>query len=197
MKKIFLLLLLVSAIFFGFERLSETQTKPEKVESEPDQSKPKIVVRKPDEPAALEYDSGTARFLVGSEDTNGAFSIVEMIEKPSYKTPLHRHNNWDESFYVLEGTLTAKIADKVYELPAGSYILIPRGTPHGQANFGKVPVKLLLTIAPSGFERHLKDRVELFKTIKPDNPEFPKQFDELSKKNKEFIEILGTWDYQK
>jgi quercetin dioxygenase-like cupin family protein len=68
---------------------------------------------------------------------------------------------------VLEGVLTAKIADKTYELPAGSYILIPRGTPHGQANFEKVPVKVLVTITPSGFEQHIKDRIELFKTVNP------------------------------
>ncbi len=197
MKKIILLVLLGSALFFSFERVLKTQTKPEKIQFVPDENKPKIVVRKPGEPDELTYDSGVAKFLVNSEDTNGAFSLVEMMEKPGYKTPLHRHNHWDESFYVLEGTLTAKIADKIYELPAGSYILIPRGTPHGQANFGKVPVKLLLTISPSGFERHLKDRVELFKTVKPDNPEFPKKFDELRRKNAELIEILGNWDYQK
>ena len=53
--------------------------------------------------------------------------------------PLHVHKGWDESFYVLQGTLTAKVADSVYTLPAGSYIPIPRGTPQGQANFGSVP----------------------------------------------------------
>src|SRR2546423_10483450 len=197
MKKILLLVLLVSAVSFGFVRLSKTQTKPEKIQSEQDKNKPELVVRKPGEPEALAYDSGMARFLVNGEDTKGAFSLLELTEKPGRKTHWHRHNNWDESFYVLEGVLTAKVADKIYELPAGSYILIPRGTPHGQGNFGKVPVKLLLTIKPSGFEQVFKDRVELFKTVKPDNPEFPKKFDEIRRKNSQFIEVLGTWDYQK
>ncbi len=98
---------------------------------------------------------------------------------------------------MLEGTLTAKVEDKIYELPAGSYILIPRGTPHGQANFGKVPVKLLLTIRPSGFEKMFKDRVELNKTVKPDNPAFKDKFNEIRRKNAENVEILGTWDIQK
>jgi len=197
MKKILLLMLLVFALFFGFERLSETQTKPEKIQSEQDKNKPKIVALKPGEPKELPYDGGVARFLVNSEDTHGAWSLMELTEKPGYKTAWHRHNNMDESFYVLEGVLTAKIADKTYELPAGSYILIPRGTPHGQANFGKVPVKVLVTITPSGFEQLIKDRIELFKTVKPDHPDFPKKLNELRRKNIEHVEVLGTWDVQK
>ncbi len=197
MKRILLLVLLVSALFFSFERVAETQTKPDKIQSEQDKNKPKIVALKSGEPNELAYDAGVIRFLVNSEDTNGAWSLVKMTEKPGYKTPLHRHNHWDESFYVLEGVLTAKIADKTYELPAGSYILIPRGTPHGQGNFGKVPVEVLMTITPSGFEEMFKDRVELFKTVKPSNPAFPEKFNELRRKHAEHLEILGTWDIQK
>lgn len=154
---------------------------------------PKIIAHSAGEPAELLYDFGKARLLVDSADTKGAWSLVEITEQPSYKTPLHRHTSCDESFYVLEGTLTAKVADSIYTLPTGSYILIPQGTPHGQANFGTVPVKLLLTIQPSGFERHLKDRVNLFKTVKPDSPEFPNRMDLLRKKNAQYIEVLGPW----
>jgi quercetin dioxygenase-like cupin family protein len=117
--------------------------------------------------------------LASSEDTGGAWSLVEVTEMPGYKTRLHRHNYTDEAYYVLEGVLTAKIADKTYELPAGSYIVIPRGTPHAQGNFGKVPVKVLLTMTPSGFEGSFKDRAELFKTVKPDHPNFTKMREEM------------------
>src|SRR5688572_17947719 len=116
---------------------------------------------------------------------------------PGYKMNLHRHNSTDEGFYVLEGVLTVKINDKTSEYPAGSYVLIPRGTPHAQGNLGKVPVRLLLTITPSGFERSFKDRVELFKTIKPDHPDFRKKREENAKKGKYDVEFLEVWDTQK
>jgi quercetin dioxygenase-like cupin family protein len=167
--------------------------------SSTDSNKPKpvnmgVVVHQKGEPAELSYDFGKVRLLVDSAHTQGQWSLIEITEQPGYKTPIHRHNSWDESFYVLEGTLTAKVADSVYELPAGSYILIPRGTAHAQANFGTVPVKLLLSITPSGFERHIKDRVALFSLIKPDNPLFPMKMDSLRKKNAKYIEILGPWN---
>ena len=197
MKKILLLVILVSALFFSFERLSETQTKPDKPLSEQDKNKSKIIALKSGEPAELSYDGGTVRFLASSEDTGGASSLVELKEMPGYKTNLHRHNNTDEAFYVLEGVLTIKINDKTSEYPAGSYVLIPRGTPHAQGNLGKVPVKLLLTITPSGFEQSFKGRVELFKTIKPDHPDFRKMREELTRKGKYDVEFLSVWDTQK
>ena len=197
MKKILLFVLLASALFFSFERLSETQTKPEEIQPEQDKNRPKIVALKSGEPDELTYDAGTARFLASSEDTNGAWSLVQLTEKPGYKTRLHRHNYTDETYYVLEGVLTAKIADNTYELPAGSYIVIPRGTPHAQGNLGKVPVKVLLTMTPGGFEKSFKDRAELIKTVKPDHPNFVKMREEMMTKGKYDREYLGDWDTQK
>ena len=122
---------------------------------------------------------------------------MELTEHPGYKTRLHRHNYTDETYYVLDGVLTAKIADKTYELPAGSYIVIPRETPHAQGNLGKVPVKVLLTMTPGGFEQSFKDRAELIKTVKSDNPDFIKMREAMMTKGKYDREYLGDWDIQK
>lgn len=126
MKKILLSGFLVSALLFGFERLAETQKKPENALPEDDKNRPKMIALKGGEPKTLLYDGGAARFLVDSEDTNGAWSLVELAENPGYHTNLHRHNRTDEAFYVLEGTLTVRIKDKISDYPAGSYVLIDR-----------------------------------------------------------------------
>ena len=86
MKRILLLMLLVSALFFSFERLSKTQTKPEGTQSRQDKDRPKIIALKSGEPVEVSYDAGTVRFLASSEDTNGAWSLVELKEMPCYKT---------------------------------------------------------------------------------------------------------------
>jgi len=153
MKKILLLTLFVSVLFFAVEGLSETETKPQNALSEQDRGKPSVIAVKSGEPHALAYDAGTVRFLASSGDTNGAWSLVELTEMPGYKTNLHRHNHTDEAFYVLEGVLTVRIDTTVSEYPAGSYVLIPRGTLHAQGNGGKVPVRILLAMTPGGFER--------------------------------------------
>src|SRR6185369_7899737 len=129
MKTILCSVLFASAVLVSFERLANAQTQPQRSQSEQDKDKPKLIALKSGEPDELSYDAGTVRFLASSEDTNGAWSLVEVKEVPGYKTNLHRHNHTDEAFYVLEGVLTVKMNDKISEYPAGSYILIPRGTP--------------------------------------------------------------------
>ena len=98
---------------------------------------------------------------------------------------------------MVEGVLTVNINGNIGNYPAGSYILIPRGTPHGQGNFGTVPNKVLLTFTPSAYEEFFRDRIELFKTVKPDSPEFTDRFNELRRKHAKYVEILGTWDIKK
>ena len=194
MKQINLLALTASALLVGFIQFAAAQTASETASVKADTQKPKIVTLKPGEPELLTYDAGTVRYLATSEDTHGAWSLVEVTEMPGYKTRLHRHIYTDEAYYVLEGVLTAKLGDKTYELPAGSYILIPHGTPHAQGNLGKVPVRVLLTMTPAGFEGSFRDRAELFKTIKPDDPTLIKKREEMMTRKKYDREFLGDWN---
>jgi quercetin dioxygenase-like cupin family protein len=194
MKKTFLLALPASAVFLSFKRAPGTRTKSEKAQSE---QKPGIIARKSDEIDTFAYDAGTVRFLASSEDTQGAWSLLEVMEMPGYKTNLHRHNHTDEAFYVLEGKLTTRINDTISEYPAGSYILIPRGTPHAQGNRGHVPARILLTMTPGGFEQSFKDRVALFKTMKPDDPDFRKKRKENAVKGNYDVEFLADWEFPK
>ncbi len=190
---IFLTLLALVA-FLSIARFTDSQANSERIQSVPQTNKPKVIALKPGEPSELAYDAGKVRLLASSEDTNGAWSVVELTEMPGYKTRIHRHNYTDETYYVLEGVFTAKIGDKTHELPAGSYIVIPRGTPHAQGNFGKVPVRVLLTMTPGGFEKSFQDRAELFKTVKTDSPDFRMKREELMTKGKYDREFLGDWD---
>ena len=194
MKKLLSFSLFVSALFFSFERLAVAQTEPEKTLSEQDKNRPRIIALKTGEPAELAYDAGTLRMLASSEDTKRAWSLVELKEMPGYHTNLHRHNHTDEAFYVLEGVLTVRTDGKNTEYPAGSYVLIPHGTAHAQGNLGKVPVKILLTMTPGGFERSFKDRIELFKTVKPDHPDFRKKREELRLKDKSDVVFIEAWN---
>ncbi|MBN9380229.1 MAG: cupin domain-containing protein [Chitinophagaceae bacterium] len=197
MKTINLLLLFFYAVLPGCKPTSKTPTNTQQGYFLQDTSKPNIIALNPGAIEELPYDAGSVKVLASSEDTKGSFSLFELKEMPGYKTAWHRHNHFDESFYVMEGVLTVKINDKVGTYPPGSYILIPRGTPHGQANFGTVPTRVLLTFRPSAYEQFFRDRIELFKTVKPGSAEFTDKFNELRRKHAKYVEILGTWDIEK
>ena len=143
------------------------------------------------------YDAGKVKFIASSEATNGAWSLVELTEMPGYHTNLHRHNHTSEAFYVLDGVLSVRLDGVTRDYPAGSYILVPPGTSHAQGNRGKVPVRLLLTMTPGGFKRSFKDRADLFKTVKPDDPDFRKKRKENAAKGSYDVEFLADWDGRK
>ena len=197
MRRVLLGAVCASALLFGFAPTSKTQAKLERSSSGQNQSKPKIIAINTNDLEAFDYDAGKVKLIATSEDTNGAYAVVELTEMPGYKTAWHQHLNCEEAFYVLEGVLTIQLADKLNELPAGSYILIPRGTPHGQGNFTNRPVRLLTMFTPGGFDLFFRDRVELYKTVKPRDPVFQKSLDGLRVKHKHWVEILGTWDPRK
>ena len=193
MKTILCSVLFISAVFASFERLANTQTEPLTTQSDQDKDRPKLIALKAGEPDELSYDAGTVRFLASSEDTHGAWSLVELKEMPGYHTNLHRHIHTDEAFYVMEGVLTVRIDGTLSDYAAGSYVLIPRGTPHAQGNRGKVPARMLLTMTPGGFERSFKDRVDLLKTAKPGDPDFRQKRKANAVKGNYDVEFLADW----
>jgi quercetin dioxygenase-like cupin family protein len=195
MKRILLIGICAFMLLLGAGQLARKQIKQEKSSPGQETSTPNIVALHPNDSEVFDWDGGKVKFIASSEETGGRWTVMEVTERPGYKTPVHRHNFTDEQFYVMEGALTINVDDKTSEYAAGSYILIPRGTPHAHGNLGKVPSKHLLTMIPGGFERFFRDRVELLKTVKPGDPDFKKKLAE--RRQNVDSEVLGEWDVQK
>jgi uncharacterized cupin superfamily protein len=53
------------------------------------------------------------------------------------------HRNYDEAWYVLEGTMNFVLNGTVLRCSAGSVAFAPRGTPHTFANAGPEPARVL------------------------------------------------------
>jgi quercetin dioxygenase-like cupin family protein len=57
-----------------------------------------------------------------AEQTGGRFSLIEEVAPRDEGTPLHGHQEDDETFYVLEGELTFYLdSDQPIPAPAGSF----------------------------------------------------------------------------
>jgi hypothetical protein len=72
---------------------------------------------------------------------------------------------------VLAGELRFGLGDELALAPAGSFVFVPRGTPHCFQNVGEVPARIIVIFTPSGMERFF-DR---FATL-PDGPVDPAAF---------------------
>ncbi len=91
-------------------------------------------------------------FLVTGEDTGGAFFMTELDIAPGGGTPPHIHTREDETFRLLEGSLTIQVGDDTITASAGDVAFLPRGIAHSFKNTGAGPAKALVLIAPAGLE---------------------------------------------
>jgi quercetin dioxygenase-like cupin family protein len=91
--------------------------------------------------------------LLRSEETDGHVSVTEIVVPPhSAGPPLHTHD-FDEAFYMLEGTLIFQVEDAVVTKDAGELSFAPRNVAHTLANHSDAPARYVLICTPAGFER--------------------------------------------
>jgi quercetin dioxygenase-like cupin family protein len=69
-------------------------------------------------------------FKVRGEQTDGSLTGFENLVASDDGPPLHTHPNEDETIQVLESEVRSKLGDEIQTGSAGSYVSIPRGTPH-------------------------------------------------------------------
>ena len=68
---------------------------------------------------------GQVTFKVLSEDSSGAFSLLEFNVPAGAGPRLHVHEATEECIYVLQGQLQIQLGDAVHDADAGSCIFIP------------------------------------------------------------------------
>ena len=91
--------------------------------------------------------------LLGRQLEGGDFVLAEWVDEGESSperpvAPLHRHLADDEAWYVLEGTLGFIRGDERLEAPAGSAVLVARGTPHTFWNAGPGRARYVIVMTP-------------------------------------------------
>lgn len=90
-----------------------------------------VIVLRPGEGRSIELGGFAMCVKASASDTDGAFSLLEASEPPGFGPPLHIHHDAAESFYVLSGEYRIFVRDQDWVCPAGSFVHIPVGIPHG------------------------------------------------------------------
>ena len=92
---------------------------------------------------------------VSGSDSEGNYSLIEMIHPPNTGPALHIHSNAPEAYYVLEGNYSIKCGDREYQSQYGGFVFIPNGISHSYQSGlqgGKV-----LVISPAELEGYFKE----------------------------------------
>jgi mannose-6-phosphate isomerase-like protein (cupin superfamily) len=105
----------------------------------------------------VEFLGHTFEFKAGAEDTGGAFSVIDIVQRRGGEPPLHVHHREDEAFCVLEGEMTFHVGDERLAAPAGSFVFLPRDVPHTFTVDGSGVARVLQLCAPPGVERFFRE----------------------------------------
>ena len=97
---------------------------------------------------------GNVEFLARSADTP-RFNVGIVTMTPGRRLGQHVHDDEDDSFYILSGTLTFEFGDERLVAGPGTFVLVPPGLEHGFANEGETDVRMLNIHAPAGFDTRL------------------------------------------
>ena len=107
----------------------------------------------PDQGLSVENPTGgVTTFKAMVDASGGALTALEGLAAPGEGPPLHVHRNQDELIYTLEGRFSIRLGDQLLDAPAGSFIFIPRGTPHTWRNSGDTPARFFAALMPGATE---------------------------------------------
>ncbi len=120
----------------------------------------------PREPLMPGVGNVDIRTIIHADQTGKQISNVEVAVGPRQMGPSpHMHESLDELMYVLEGTATVMIGDKLYEVEAGGWNFRPRRIIHSFWNASDKPLRFIDCFFNQNFEDYLE---ELFHKIIPD-----------------------------
>jgi quercetin dioxygenase-like cupin family protein len=92
---------------------------------------------------------------VPGEAVEDRFAVIEFLFPRHASPPLHTHPQ-DESYIVLDGTLTVKAGERRFELATGSVTAVPIGVPH-TFRVDSDSARVLVLSTPAGLERMVRD----------------------------------------
>ena len=122
--------------------------------------------------------------MLGSEQSNGQLSIVEISAPPQSGPPLRIHPREDQTLYIVEGEFEIQCGDQRFTVTTGAITCLPRNIPHTYRNAGNASGTLLEMNSPAGFE-------QFYEAVNRLSPEESSDMQKISEIAKQFdLELL-------
>lgn len=94
---------------------------------------------------------------VSTQDSGGAYTLMEDNLKTTFALGLHRHDHHAETFYILEGVVDFFVDGDWIRAVEGATVHIPPGLPHACRVADDAPARMLMIYQPAGFDGFLAE----------------------------------------
>lgn len=108
------------------------------------------VIHRPAGSAPAVWAMGSLFERLVSTTESAGLDVALVTQPPGTATPLHRHAREAEAFYLLEGSMTYRAGEELFELVAGDFLYLPSGIPHAFRVTGEQAVRFLGLADPGG-----------------------------------------------
>ena len=140
----------------------------------------------PGEGRHLDLGNFEAVVLATSAQTSGEFTLLRtQSEPPDFGPPLHLHRDAAEAFYVLEGEYLMFLEDEQTRCPPGTFVYVPRSTPHTFKVVSPGPGKKLNLFSPAAMTEFFEELAE----AEASGSATPEMLDEIATRC--HMEVLG------
>jgi quercetin dioxygenase-like cupin family protein len=114
----------------------------------------------PGEGSAHGFHGSAVVIKASGEHTLGQLGVMESAYPPGLSVRKHVHAGEDEMFYLLEGELAVFCGEEHWTVSAGSFVFVPRDSPHGFTVTGGGPARALVITGPSRLDGQIAARAE-------------------------------------
>ena len=95
--------------------------------------------------------------LVSGDETGGKYAVMHATVPPGGGPPPHVHSREEEGFYVLKGEISVTANGSTIKAGPGALVNLPVGSVHCFKNETTETAEMLITVAPSGFEKFIEE----------------------------------------
>ena len=95
------------------------------------------------------------RFLISGEQSGGSYSTMEVMSPQGSGPGLHVHEDSEEHFLVLDGSIDFQVGNQFFTAQKGDVIHVPRGCEHA-FSVNSPQATTVATYSPAGDEELLR-----------------------------------------
>jgi quercetin dioxygenase-like cupin family protein len=106
----------------------------------------------PQDGAAFQLATDFVIIKVRARQTQGQYALMDWMVGPQAGSVGHRHEKFEETFYLLEGELDIEVGNEARRVGPGALVRIPAGVRHAYSNPHASPARMLVTLFPGGME---------------------------------------------
>lgn len=115
----------------------------------------------------------TVQIKLKSQDSASSMAVVVVEVPPSGQVPPHTHAQEEESYYMLEGSITLHLGSEAFAIAPGDFVHIPAGTVHGYINPSNQAARFLAWTIGGAIDQFFIEMSEQIRAIPEDLPKMP------------------------